>query len=303
MASSPRALAAVAPARPARPSQPSRPSRPSRSSPWRLRSSDPSSTPRTGLVWRAALVGGCIGALAALIYFAPARWLAAALAQVSDGRVLLENSSGSVWSGAADVVFASGTGGSASIALPGRLSWQLRPTRRGIRARLELPCCAEQPLVVNAEPGSDALTLRVADGRSRWPAALLAGFGAPWNTLKLDGMLELATQDLVLDWRRPLLGISGAATLDASDISSSLSTLRPMGSYRLSLAGGPAPTMLLVTRGGALQLNGSGSWNGKAFRFSGEANAAAGREAALANLLNIIGRRDATRSIITLGSA
>jgi general secretion pathway protein N len=32
-----------------------------------------------------------------------------------------------------------------------------------------------------------------------------------------------------------------AATLDATDISSSLSTLKPMGSYRLTLEGGPRP--------------------------------------------------------------
>ncbi|MCY1531269.1 hypothetical protein D9M68_664890 [compost metagenome] len=46
----------------------------------------------------------------------------------------------------------------------------------------------------------------------------------------------------------------------------------------------------------------SGSlWSGTALRFNGEASAAPGREDALSNLLNIIGRRDGARSIITLG--
>ena len=35
--------------------------------------------------------------------------------------------------------------------------------------------------------------------------------------------------------------------------------------------------------------------------FTGEATAAPGREAALANLLNIIGRRNGARSVITVG--
>ena len=48
-------------------------------------------------------------------------------------------------------------------------------------------------------------------------------------------------------------------------------------------------------------LSGNGQWVGKRLRFTGEASAAPGREAALANLLNIIGRRSGARSIITVG--
>ncbi|MGE4050638.1 MAG: type II secretion system protein N, partial [Piscinibacter sp.] len=36
-------------------------------------------------------------------------------------------------------------------------------------------------------------------------------------------------------------------------------------------------------------------------RFRGEARAAPGEEAPLANLLNIIGRRDGARSVISIG--
>jgi general secretion pathway protein N len=74
-----------------------------------------------------------------------------------------------------------------------------------------------------------------------------------------------------------------------------------MGSYRITVDGGPTPTLLLTTRDGGLQLNGSGRWNGRAMRFDGEASAAPGREDALSNLLNIIGRRQGARSLITLG--
>jgi general secretion pathway protein N len=59
--------------------------------------------------------------------------------------------------------------------------------------------------------------------------------------------------------------------------------------------------MIVTTRDGSLRLSGTGRWNGQAMRFSGEASAAPGREDALSNLLNIIGRRDGARSIITLG--
>ena len=103
------------------------------------------------------------------------------------------------------------------------------------------------------------------------PAALLAGFGAPWNSLKPEGVLELATQSFTMRLKDSKLALGGRVTLDATDMSSSLSTLRPMGSYRFVVEGGPVPTLLLTTREGSLQLNGSGSWSGTFMRFSGEA--------------------------------
>ena len=84
-------------------------------------------------------------------------------------------------------------------------------------------------------------------------------------------------------------------------LSSSLSTLRPLGSYRLLLSGGDQPTLDLRTLQGSLQLQGMGRWTAGHLRFVGEARADAAHEAELSNLLNIMGRRDGARSVITLG--
>lgn len=251
--------------------------------------------------WRWAAAGTLIGVAFALSVFAPARWLAAGLAQWSNGHLQLVNARGTVWNGTAGVVFSSGASGAEAISLPGMLAWTLRPRWDGIAAALDLPCCAAKPLELRGRPRTDGLELDWSNGQSRWPAALLTGFGAPWNTLKLDGVLDLSMQDFVLRWSGPKLMLAGRATLDATDLSSSLSTLKPMGSYRLALEGGPAPTLLLTTREGSLQLSGSGRWSGTSLRFDGEASAAPGREDVLSNLLNIIGRRDGARSLITLG--
>lgn len=261
----------------------------------------PSTPQAAGSGWRWAVLGACIGVALALAMFAPARWLAAGLAQWSNGHLQLINARGTLWNGSAGVVFSSGAGGAESISLPGQLGWMLRPRWDGITATLDLPCCAAKPLEFKGRPRSDGIELEWRDGQSRWPAAMLAGFGAPWNTLKLEGALDLSMQALVLRWSGPKLTLAGRATLDATDISSSLSTLKPMGSYRIALEGGPVPSLLLTTREGSLQLSGSGRWNGTTMRFDGEASAAPGREDALSNLLNIIGRRDGARSLITLG--
>jgi general secretion pathway protein N len=251
--------------------------------------------------WRWALLGAAAGALLTLALFAPARWLAQALRSSSQGHLLLVNPRGTVWNGAAGVVLASGSGGAGSVSLPGAVSWTLRPRWNGVSAALDLPCCATQPLGFTATPHAQGMRLEWRDGQSRWPAAVLAGLGAPWNTLRLDGTLELSTRAFAMEWNGPRLALDGHATLDAIDISSSLSTLKPMGTYRITLEGGTAPSVLLATREGSLQLNGSGRWDGTRLRFNGEANAAPGREDALSNLLNIIGRREGARSFITLG--
>ncbi len=130
---------------------------------------------------------------------------------------------------------------------------------------------------------------------------MLVGFGAPFNTLKPEGTLDLSTRSFSVQLNGQKVALAGLATLDATDISSSLSTLRPMGSYRVTLEGGTTTSLLLTTRDGSLLLNGSGYWTGTAMRFNGEASAAPGRENALSNLLNIIGRRNGARSLITLG--
>ena len=74
-----------------------------------------------------------------------------------------------------------------------------------------------------------------------------------------------------------------------------------MGSYRINLLGGATPQLQLDTLEGSLRLSGRGQWVGSRLRFTGEASAVPEREAALSNLLNIIGRRNGPRSIITIG--
>lgn len=251
--------------------------------------------------WGWALVGALAGALPALAVFAPAQWLAAGVAQATGGQVQLAQPRGTVWTGSAQLVLTGGAASQDIAALPGRVDWRLRPTWSGLHAQLQAACCTPAPLQwqVQARWGGAHITL--ADGQSQWPAAVLAGLGTPWNTLQPQGQLALRTQGLQADWAAGRLVLAGQAQLDALAMSSRLSTLRPMGSYRFALQGGDVPTLTLQTLEGSLQLSGSGEWVGQRLHFAGEASAAPEREAALANLLNIIGRRSGARSLITLG--
>lgn len=252
--------------------------------------------------WRWALAGALLGLLGALILFAPARWLAQAAAAATGERLLLAEPRGSLWRGSARLVLSGGAGSRDAAALPSRVSWRLAPGWGTLRLTLAAPCCTPQPLVLAVTPRWGGLRVAVPDGPpSQWPASLLAGLGTPWNTLQLDGQLQLATQGLSLEWADGAARLSGQAELQALGLSSRLSTLRPMGSYRVTLQQGNPPQVNLSTLSGSLELSGSGQLAGGRLRFTGQASAAPEREAALANLLNIIGRRNGARSLITIG--
>lgn len=162
-------------------------------------------------------------------------------------------------------------------------------------------CCTPRPMRARVEPRWNGVSLQILEAASDWPAPLLSGLGAPWNTVKADGRLHLLTRGLTLEWLKGQAVVVGRAELTAIALTSSLTTLKPMGSYRLLLTGGDTTKLNLTTLEGGLQLSGSGGWTGARLNFEGFASAKPGHEAALTNLLNIIGRRDGARSIITLG--
>lgn len=246
-----------------------------------------------------ALLGLAIGA----VVFAPAAWLAAMVHRASHGQVQLVQPGGTVWQGDARLVLSGGSGSRAAGVLPGRVHWRLRPGLPNWRLVIDADCCTTQPLVAELAPGLGRWQVTVAALASRWPASVLTGLGAPWNTVQPRGQLQLRTQALSLEWVAGRVQIQGTATLDAIGLSSGLSTLRPIGSYRLQLVGHgltSPPQLVLETLEGSLKLSGRGQWNGARWNFRGQASAAPEQELVLGNLLNIVGRRQGARSDIAL---
>ncbi len=251
--------------------------------------------------WRWAALGACTGGLAALVLFAPAHWLAQGLAWASQGQLQLREPRGTVWNGSAQWVLTGGQASRDQMALPGRVDWALRPGLRGLNMRWNASCCMAAPLPIRIQPHWGGAKVQLGAHESRWPASLLVGLGTPWNTLQPQGQLLLKTHDLSLALNAGRLQVEGGADLDVMAVTSRLSTIQPLGSYRLQLHGGDSTSLQLTTLDGALQLKGQGQWVGQRLRFQGEAWAAEGREAALANLLTMIGQRSGSRVLLSVG--
>lgn len=259
--------------------------------------------------------GGALGMLLGLSVFAPAPWLAQLVSGATDGRLLLADARGTVWRGEAVAVLTGGAGSRDARALPGRLNWTLRPTWTGLRLRLQQGCCMPTPVLVQIRPGWGRVQARVlmdeggtapprdAGSVGHWPAAWLSGLGTPWNTLALGGVLRLESRGLTLEWVQGRARIDGSAAVSLDNVSSRVTTLTRLGSYRLDVVGDAQGQlqMRLTTLDGALLLSGEGSSGPGGVRFRGEARATPAEQGALDNLLNIIGRREGDRSVISIG--
>jgi general secretion pathway protein N len=264
---------------------------------------------RFSVARRWSIAGALIGIASALVLFAPASWLARSLASATGGHLLLVDTRGSIWTGSGVLVLTGGAGSRDASSLPGRLHWKMSLKGKGLQLAARQDCCINGELLLGIKPGLGRMEVSIdsrADWLARLPASVLAGLGTPWNTLQLGGSLRLSAREFRLEtvqgrWRQ-----FGGLQFDLLNLSSRISTVAPLGSYRLNLAADPGnpgvSTLHLTTLEGALQLSGAGTVSpGGKSRFVGEAGAAPGREEALNNLLNIIGRRQGARSVLTIG--
>lgn len=265
--------------------------------------------------WIWVWAGLLSGALLAVPLCLPASWLAAEVVKTSGGRVLLADADGTLWAGSARLALSSSANSAEAAALSGRLTWQLGLHQARPAVWFEHACCINGQLRVVWQPGLErqVLTLhnlplqpdRTGAAWGQWPVSLLAGLGAPWNTLLPAGAMQLWGQpfDLVLD-KHGQLALQGQLDLVLRDLRVRVSPLDTLGDYGLSASGqgpGTAAALQLRTLRGPLQLQGQGQYTAAGLHFRGQAQAQAGFEAALNNVLNLVGRRQGAVSAFSIG--
>jgi len=256
---------------------------------------------RTSLGWRVLWCGVALLAVGLTVVAQyPAAWAAERIAAATGHRVLLADSQGTIWHGSATLALTAGNGGADATVLPGRLSWSIDmlPLLTGtLRAHLAHERALEKPVTLTVTPGhwdAEAGTIAL-------PASLLEGIGAPFNTLKLDGRLRAQWTPLSGQFGRGKgqpSTVQGALTVTLEQVSSSLSRVRPLGSYQAVVSFGGvsgAPMQLsLSTLAGPLSLQGQGTL-GPSAHFDGGASATPESEPQLIGLLSLLGPRDGSQ--------
>jgi general secretion pathway protein N len=226
--------------------------------------------------------------LLVLLVAAPARWIGGWIAERGAWRLV--HAEGTVWRGSASVGIEDRD---VIRLLPGRVAWRIMP-REWLAGRIALSL--EHPAMDNPVTVSQARSgLSVTAGRARLPAAVLVALGAPFNTVRPGGDLDVSWSALHLAGR----DVEGHIDVTWSDARSALTPVAPLGSFRLTLDGrGGSTVVSLATLRGPLQLAGRGSAEGRRVRFTGTADAAPEFRPGLGALLGVLGRRAGDMAVL-----
>ncbi|KMQ80952.1 General secretion pathway protein N [Candidatus Burkholderia pumila] len=221
-----------------------------------------------------------------LLAMMPAAWIVPQFTRATRGHINLVDPNGSLWHGSATLMLAAGSDGSGATLLPGRVEWTTSfwPLFTG-RVHMTMRQTEAMPDPVIVDVNLRGATLSA--GQIAVPATLLAGLGAPFNTLNFEGSVRLSWTEFRVLGQNTYGQL--AVTLD--DMASSVSRVQPLGSYRVALqAQGTQAGIDLSTSRGALILTGNGSISQQSTSFQGTAKAAPDQRENLAGLLNLLGR-------------
>lgn len=222
--------------------------------------------------------------LVTLLITAPASLLDKCLQYASQGRLVLANTSGTVWNGSATPALRTQDGH--LIALP-FLRWDIAVPSLftgKIQARLQWD---DQPPASATEAIISYNQIELRHALLQLPARVLDEASPMLKPARFRGQLQIQGEHLIFSKR----GIDGAATADWQQASSALSSLAPLGNYRLAVnAAGDRINIGLSTTSGILLLEGQGNWlAARGLEFHGKAQASAGNYDNLTELLHHLG--------------
>ncbi|MEN3291343.1 MAG: ral secretion pathway protein [Burkholderiales bacterium] len=253
---------------------------------------------RRVVIW---LLAGIVTIALTLVAFLPAAWMAPAIEAQTGGRLTLGDAQGTLWRGSAFIGGAPSGADPVTPLLPGRFSWRLSPLvlLGQVDAQIENPAALSQPVRITGS----WYEWQVSSSEIALPAERLAGLGAPLNTIQPSGSMRLAWSPLQLAREGQQVALGGSMTLHMDDIASRLSPIKPLGAYQLIMDWrGQQAQLALKTVKGPMLLSGTGSLTNGRLQFSGKAEAEAGQEEKLANLLNLLGQRrqEGDKTVIAL---
>lgn len=247
------------------------------------------------------LLTGIVAVALTVVLFLPAAWMSVVVEKQTGGRLTLGDAQGTLWRGSAFIGGAPSGADPVTPLLPGRFSWRLSPLALlgQVDADVENPQALSQPVKLTGS----WYEWQVSPAAISLPAERLAGLGAPLNTVRPSGNMQLSWTPLQVARRDNQVSVNGTATLLMNDIASRLSPIKPLGTYQLIMDWrGAQAQLVLKSVKGPMLLSGTGSLTNGRLQFSGKAEAEAGQEERLANLLNLLGqrRKEGDRTVIAL---
>jgi len=204
--------------------------------------------------WSLYVVFGVVFYLLFIIIEMPASWFAWGMYKYSRGSIRLDPIAGSLWHGNGRVV----------VYYPpttphdlGNVQWRINPLWL-FAGKLQSNWRAESPEIhVNTTLRLGAGGVTLLDTDAALPAQAAAAFYPAASLISPQGQLRIQIPKLTLDRN----GITGGGDIQWQNAGSSLTTVQPLGNYRLEIAAtGKTAALKLSTLQGALDLSGQGQW-------------------------------------------
>ena len=237
-------------------------------------------------VWRYFGLGAlfCLLFLIFLVATAPATWLAWGVALGSRGVVNINTPTGSLWSGQGMLVIHRASDVPRAL---GGVTWKIDPLVLVLgRLRLNLAIDGSDIQAKSLiDLSYDTLTLR--DLRAEFPAKAVTTFYAPAALFAPEGLLQISADSVRMQKR----GMHGSAQVNWRSAGLSLSSVKPLGNYRLYFNGhGESADVEVNTESGSLTIAGKGNLVAATgqFMFNGTARPSA-YAAELEPLLGMMG--------------
>ncbi|BAV33869.1 general secretory pathway protein N [Sulfuricaulis limicola] len=200
------------------------------------------------------VVFGLVFYLLFLIIEMPASWFAWGLNRYTQGTVRLDPIAGSLWSGSGKLV----------IYYPpttphdfGQAEWGINPFWL-LTGRVQLSLqTSNQDRKIKTMLGIAGNSFRLEDTETEFPAAFVAQLYTPLSLMSPQGKVRISAESLTLASGK----VDGVAALEWLNAGSSLSSVQPLGDYRLDITGAEKNANLkLTTLRGDLEFTGQGQW-------------------------------------------
>jgi general secretion pathway protein N len=215
----------------------------------------------------------------------PISWASTLVTSKTNCAVNLESPQGTIWSGNTSISLGNSINGACAenSFVTERIIWSTSCNL------LKISCEINLTSAMLSKPGRILISTSESSINSNeltLPAKILQDLGAPWNTIKPEGQLNLAWGDLTINNKN----LSGMVNLTITDGTSQLSSVKPLGDYQVNVSSLNARTFEVKTLKGALEVTGKGSLTAHGIEFTGEAIAKPEYKDALTGLLSVIGK-------------
>ncbi len=224
-----------------------------------------------------------------VVAYLPVRWLGSSFAKMTNCQVHLLQPEGTLWKGSAQLGFSDiKVRASEACQSPNsgseRFSWKTKCSVADLNCKWMIQYVnTVRPLELTVNPRA----IMLSSNQIELPANLMEVTGGLLRSLHLRGKLDIRWDDLIWDGSG-----SGLVEVQFLNVMSSISPIKPLGSYALKFQIHQALKFDLSTIKGPLLLTAKGTIEKGRLSLQGEATAPAESIDSLIGLLSIIGKKD-----------